>query len=63
MRVEAHDLPALPLRDARTLRPGELVIAVGHPGKVEDLIERDRVREVKSMRRPVSESVFEGRFA
>ena len=31
LRVDAGDLPALPVRDARTLRPGELVIAVGHP--------------------------------
>jgi serine protease Do len=31
LRVAANDLPALPVRDARSLRPGELVIAVGHP--------------------------------
>jgi serine protease Do len=31
LRVGAEDLPALPVRDARTLRPGELVVAVGHP--------------------------------
>jgi nitroreductase len=41
----------------------EAMIAVGHPGKIEDLIERDRVREKPSTRRPTSESVFEGRFA
>jgi nitroreductase len=40
----------------------EAMIAVGHPGRVEDLSERDRAREVKSTRRPVQESVFEGRF-
>ena len=41
----------------------EAMIAVGHPGKLEDLPEQHRAREVKSMRWPVSELVFEGRFA
>ena len=29
--VDAHDLPAIELGDSRTLRPGELVLALGHP--------------------------------
>jgi serine protease Do len=29
--VEAHDLPAVAIGDARALRPGELVLAIGHP--------------------------------
>src|ERR1700733_10655342 len=41
----------------------EAMIAVGHPGKVEDLPEKYRDREVKSTRRPVKESAFEGRFS
>lgn len=41
----------------------EAMIAVGHHGKVEDLEERNRARETPSSRRPVSESVFEGKFA
>ena len=41
----------------------ECMIAVGHPGKVEGLVERDRLRESPSGRRPVKESVFEGKFA
>jgi nitroreductase len=41
----------------------ECMIAVGHPGKIEDLVERDRARESPSGRRPVKESIFEGRFA
>jgi nitroreductase len=41
----------------------EAMIAVGHPGKVEDLSESNRAREKPSTRRPVKESVFEGRFA
>jgi nitroreductase len=41
----------------------ECMIAVGHPGKLEDLIDRDRVREIRTGRRPVKELVFEGRFA
>lgn len=41
----------------------EAVIAVGHPGSVEDLSEANRARETPSGRRPVSESVFEGQFA
>lgn len=31
LQVPALDLPAAPIGDARTLRPGELVLAVGHP--------------------------------
>ncbi len=41
----------------------ECMIAVGHPGTLEDLVERDRVREIPSGRRPVTELVFEGKFA
>ena len=41
----------------------ECMIAVGHPGKVEDLVEKDRAREKPSNRKPVSELAFEGRFA
>jgi nitroreductase len=41
----------------------EAMIAVGHPGKVEDLPEQHQAREKRSPRRPVQESVFEGRFA
>lgn len=40
----------------------EAMAAVGHPGKLEDLPEPFRAREVKSGRRPAKESVFEGRF-
>ena len=40
----------------------EAMMALGHPGKLEDLPERYRAREVKSMRRPIKESVFEGKF-
>jgi len=40
----------------------EAMVAVGHPGSVEDLSEKDRAREGKSSRRPVRKSVFEGRF-
>jgi len=36
LRVATAGLPALPVRDARTLRPGELVLAVGHPAGMAD---------------------------
>lgn len=41
----------------------EAMIAVGHPGKIEHLSEKDRAREAPSGRKPVSELVFEGRFS
>lgn len=31
LRVEATDLPALPLGDSRAAAPGDVVLAVGHP--------------------------------
>jgi serine protease Do len=31
LRIEAHDLPAAMVGDPHRLRPGELVLAVGHP--------------------------------
>ena len=40
----------------------EAMIALGYRGKLEDLPERYRAREVKSGRRPLSELVFEGKF-
>ncbi|MEP6538081.1 MAG: nitroreductase family protein, partial [Bryobacteraceae bacterium] len=40
----------------------EAMISIGYPGRVEDLTDRERVREVQSGRRPVNESVFEGSF-
>jgi nitroreductase len=41
----------------------EAMIAIGYPGKVEDLPEKFRTREVKSGRRAVRESVFEGKVS
>jgi nitroreductase len=41
----------------------ECMIAVGHPGKVEDLAEKDKIREKPSGRRPAQESILEGGFA
>ena len=40
----------------------DAMVAVGHSGRVEDLPEKYQSREVKSSRRPVAESVFEGTF-
>lgn len=45
---EVFDLPAM--------------IAVGHPGEIEDLPERYRERELPSSRKPLEEVVFEGNF-
>ncbi len=38
----------------------EAMIAIGRPGRVEDLPESYRARETPNSRRPVNESVFEG---
>jgi nitroreductase len=40
----------------------EMMIAVGKPGKVEDLPEPLRARETPSDRKPLEEIVFEGKF-
>jgi nitroreductase len=40
----------------------EAMIALGHPGRVEDLPEQLQARESPSGRRPVRESLFEGTF-
>lgn len=38
------------------------MVAVGHPGKLEDLPEKLRAREVQSDRNPQAQWAFEGRF-
>ena len=38
----------------------EAMVAIGYPGKLEDLPEKYLGRETPNGRRPVSESVFEG---
>lgn len=54
------------VRLAAGLVPGmepQLMIAVGHPGSVEDLSERNRAREEPSGREPVSAWAHEGRWS
>jgi serine protease Do len=38
LKVDASDLPALPVGDSTRLRPGELVMAVGHPHGVPGVV-------------------------
>ena len=38
----------------------EAMIAIGHPGRLEDLAEPYRAREAPNGRRPATESAFEG---
>jgi nitroreductase len=40
----------------------QMMIALGHPGRIEDLSERNQAREKPNDRRPLSETVFEGKF-
>lgn len=40
----------------------EAMVAVGYPGDPEELLEKDRAREIPSGRRAASESIQEGRF-
>ncbi len=40
----------------------ECMVAIGRPGRAEDLVEKDRVRESPSQRRPVTDFIFEGGF-
>lgn len=69
MGLVAHGMAGFNLDRARTELgvpdhfAVECMIAVGHPGKVEDLMEKDKIREKPSGRRPVTESIFEGKFA
>jgi len=41
----------------------EAMIAIGYPGRVGELAEKDRLREMPSGRKPVKELIFEGKFA
>jgi len=41
----------------------EMMIAVGKPGKIEDLLKALQPREKPSDRRPLEEIVFEGKFS
>lgn len=41
----------------------EMMIAVGHPGRIEDLPERYRARETPSDRLPVTSLLFEGTYS
>lgn len=41
----------------------EMMIAIGKPGKIEDLPEKLREREIPSQRKPLSEIVFKGEFS
>jgi nitroreductase len=53
-------------RAAAALPPGVeplVMIAVGHPGRAEDLPERLRARETPSDRLPLAQIAFEGRYA
>ena len=54
----AHALVGLPADHAV-----QCMIAVGHPGKIEDLPEKYREREQPSGRHPVGAFVFEDRFS
>ncbi|HEX5164346.1 MAG TPA: trypsin-like peptidase domain-containing protein [Thermomicrobiales bacterium] len=38
LKVEAIDLPALPVGDSAVLRPGEIVLAVGHPHGIPSVV-------------------------
>lgn len=38
LRIDADDLPALPAGDSAALRPGDIVMAVGHPLGVRDAV-------------------------
>jgi serine protease Do len=38
LKVEADDLPALPVGDSASLRPGEIVLAIGHPHGVPGVV-------------------------
>jgi nitroreductase len=40
----------------------EMMIAIGHPGRIEDLPEAQRAREKPSDRRPIEAFAFEGAF-
>ena len=38
LKIDARDLPAVAVGDARALRPGEIVLAVGHPFGVKNAV-------------------------
>ena len=49
LRIEAHGLPVLKLADSEKVRPGDAVVAIGHPLGLEDTVSNGLVSAVRHL--------------
>lgn len=54
LRIDAKDLPVLPIGDSDRVRPGDSVLAIGHPLGLEDTVSNGLISAVREVREGLS---------